>query len=127
MPHSAQKLLFDISSACEEIIEFPEGKNIEDLKSDRLLQLALERQFEIIGEAFYRLDRVDHENLAGKVPEYPKIISFRNVIIHGYDTIKVTPHLLLINYCKTKQINRVRSHLVNYIQKISHAGYLQAR
>jgi len=49
--------------------------------------LALERQFEIIGEAIFRLDRIDHQNLAIKIPEYPKIIGFRNVIAHGYDII----------------------------------------
>lgn len=87
MPRDAQKLLVDIRTACEEIIQFTEGKNIDDFKKDRILQLALERQFEIIGEAIYRLDRIDHEHLAIKIPEYPKIIGFRNVIAHGYDII----------------------------------------
>ncbi|MEX2657025.1 MAG: HepT-like ribonuclease domain-containing protein [Balneolales bacterium] len=87
MPHDVQKLLVDIRTACEEIIQFTEGKNIDDFKKDRILQLALERQFEIIGEAIFRLDRIDHENLTIKIPEYPKIIGFRNVIAHGYDII----------------------------------------
>ncbi len=87
MPHNPQKLLLDISNACEEIMEFTEGKNIAVFKKDRILQLALERQFEIIGEALYRLDRIDHENLIDNIPEYSKIISFRNVIAHGYDIL----------------------------------------
>jgi len=87
MPHDVQKLLVDIRTACEEIIQFTKGKSIDEFKKDRILQLALERQFEIIGEAIFRLDRIDHENLAFKVPEYPKIIGFRNVIAHGYDII----------------------------------------
>ena len=87
MPHSPKKLLLDVSSSCEEIAQFTEGKSFEDFKEDRLLQLALERQFEIIGEAISRLDRIDHENLVSKIPEYPKIISLRNVIVHGYDIV----------------------------------------
>lgn len=83
MPHSVQKLLLDISSACDEIIEFTEDKGFDDFKNDRLLQLALKRQFEIIGEALYRLDRLDQKHLMLRIPEYPKIIGFRNVIAHG--------------------------------------------
>jgi len=79
--------LLDISNACEEIMEFIGGKSIADFKKDRILQLALERQFEIIGEALYRLDRIDHDNLIENIPEYSKIIGFRNVIAHGYDIL----------------------------------------
>jgi uncharacterized protein with HEPN domain len=56
MPHDAQKLLVDIRTACDEIIQFTKGKSFDDFKKDRLLQLAPERQFEIIGEAIFRLD-----------------------------------------------------------------------
>jgi len=49
--------------------------------------LALEREFEIIGEALVRLERLDPEGLACKIPEYRKIIGFRNLVAHGYDII----------------------------------------
>lgn len=52
-----------------------------------MLQLAIEREFEIIGEALYRLARIEEDNLAYKIPEYRKIIDFRNIIAHGYDII----------------------------------------
>jgi uncharacterized protein with HEPN domain len=89
MPHSARKLLLDISLACQEIIEFTEGKSYEDFQEDRLLQLAIEREFEIIGEALFRLEKVDPETLTNKIPEYRKIIDFRNILAHGYDIIDV--------------------------------------
>jgi len=54
-----------------------------------LLQLAIEREFEIIGEALSRLEKVDPETLADKIPEYRKIIDFRNILAHGYDIIDV--------------------------------------
>lgn len=87
MPHSARKLLLDISISCLEIIDFTENKSFEQFQEDRILQLAIERDFEIIGEALYRLARIEEGKLARKIPEYRKIIDFRNIIAHGYDII----------------------------------------
>ena len=87
MPHNIDKLLIDIRIACEEIQDFCSGKSFESLLEDRLLQLALEREFEIIGEALVRLERLDEANLSQRIPEYRKIIGFRNLVAHGYDTI----------------------------------------
>lgn len=87
MPHKVRKLLLDIRLSCQEISDFIEGKNFEDFKEDRILQLAIEREFEIIGEALSRLSRINEKKLGEKVPEYPKIIDFRNIIAHGYDII----------------------------------------
>ena len=41
----------------------------------------------IIGEALFRLERIDAERLDRKIPEYRKIIGFRNLVAHGYDII----------------------------------------
>ena len=87
MPHSINKLLIDIRIACEEITDFCSGKSFEAFLEDRLLQLALEREFEIIGEALVRLERLDEAKLSQRIPEYRKIIGFRNLVAHGYDTI----------------------------------------
>jgi uncharacterized protein with HEPN domain len=87
MPHSIQKLLIDIRIACEEIQTFCTGKSFETLLEDRMLQLALEREFEIIGEALVRLERLDETALSQRIPHYRKIIGFRNLVAHGYDTI----------------------------------------
>ena len=47
-----------------------------------MLRSAVERQFEIIGEAFTGLRRVD-PSLAATIPDLPRIVAFRNVLIHG--------------------------------------------
>jgi uncharacterized protein with HEPN domain len=90
MPHDIRKLLLDISLSCEEVTQFTHGKTFRDFEADRILQLAIEREFEIIGEALVRLERLDPENLERKIPEYRKIIGFRNIIAHGYDVIDDT-------------------------------------
>jgi uncharacterized protein with HEPN domain len=48
-----------------------------------LLQSGVERQFEIIGEALGQLAKVDQQ-LASRITDFQKIVSFRNVLIHGY-------------------------------------------
>ena len=87
MPHKIEKLLLDLRLSCEEIIQFTRGKSFEEYSDNRILQLAIEREFEIVGEALNRLERIDLENLAQKIPEYRRIIGFRNLLAHGYDQI----------------------------------------
>jgi uncharacterized protein with HEPN domain len=51
--------------------------------ADALLRSAVERQFEIIGEALAQLARRDPTR-AAQVPDYRQVIALRNVLIHGY-------------------------------------------
>ena len=48
-----------------------------------MLRSAVERQFEIIGEALGTLARVD-ATIAARIPELRDIVAFRNILIHGY-------------------------------------------
>jgi uncharacterized protein with HEPN domain len=63
-----------------------ENKNLDDYRRDRLLRQAVERNFEIIGEAVGRLAKVDPAT-AARIGQHTRIISFRNLLIHGYDLI----------------------------------------
>lgn len=58
----------------------------ETFADDADLQAIVERQFITIGEALSRVARKDPE-LFARVPEGPEIVAFRNVLVHGYDTI----------------------------------------
>lgn len=80
------KLLWDAQQAVERIARFTDHKSFSDYEADELLRSAVERQFEIVGEAMNQLARVDPA-VAGRIPELPRIVSFRNVLIHGYASV----------------------------------------
>jgi uncharacterized protein with HEPN domain len=50
------------------------------------LRQAIERNFEIIGEAVGRLAKFD-PTTAARLSNLQQIISFRNLLIHGYDLV----------------------------------------
>jgi len=56
-----KKYLFDIQRAAALVMEFASGKAFDDYAADPMLRAAVERQFEIIGEALARLSRLDPE------------------------------------------------------------------
>lgn len=82
----SKKYLQDILRAAELIQEFTEGESQTTYAASLLMQSAVERQFEIIGEALKRLIGSDPET-AGNLSDYRRIISFRNILAHGYDTV----------------------------------------
>ena len=79
----ARKYLYDIQYAAGLLTEFTTGKTFADYERDAMLRAAVERQFEIIGEAMTQLAKVD-EKVVGGIDHYQRIIAFRNVLIHRY-------------------------------------------
>ena len=86
MQPKTPKLLEDIRDAAAFILEAVRGKTIDDYHRDRILRLAIERSFEIIGEAMKRLAQHDPETVA-RIGDHRQIIAFRNVLAHGYDLV----------------------------------------
>lgn len=86
MHADAAKLLWDAQQSAERIARYTAGKSFADYQADDLLRSAVERQFEIIGEAFSQLRRIDPVT-AACLPELPRIVAFRNVLIHGYASV----------------------------------------
>lgn len=78
--------LFDILQAARDIETYTDGLAFVDFMHNGMVQAAVERKFEIIGEALSRIRRLD-ASILEHISEHRRIIGFRNVIIHGYDVI----------------------------------------
>lgn len=80
------KWLNDIYQACALILTATADHTSAEYERDRLLQSAVERNFEIIGEALGRIRRIDPAT-ADSIPDCGAIIAFRKLLIHAYDFI----------------------------------------
>lgn len=69
-----------------DIKSFTRGKQLVDYENDAMLRAAVERNFEIIGEALSQALRFSPQT-AGRVTNEQQIIAFRNRLIHGYATV----------------------------------------
>lgn len=86
MHPKSPKWLQDIADACALIRRATQDKTLTVYEQDGVIRSAVERNFEIIGEALNRIRRSD-PTTAARVPEHDNIIAFRNLLIHGYDVI----------------------------------------
>lgn len=86
MRRSTAAYLYDIHIACEKIRTFIRDKTFEGYTRDSMLSSAVERQFEIIGEALNQLLKVAPD-YSESISDPERIISFRNRLIHGYATV----------------------------------------
>ena len=55
-----KKYLYDIQRAANLLTEFTHGKTFADYERDAMLRAAVEREFEVIGEAMNRLQKSTH-------------------------------------------------------------------
>ena len=85
MKTNINKFLYDIQEAIESIESYiDEIKDFNIYKSNKMIRRAVEREFEIIGEA---LNSIDKLNPQISISSKSQIIGMRNRIIHGYDKI----------------------------------------
>jgi uncharacterized protein with HEPN domain len=83
MSRDPRAYLWDALQAARSIQRFTLGFEALTYSQDELLQSAVERKFEIIGEALNQLSRQDPV-IASRVPDLAQIIAFRNQLAHGY-------------------------------------------
>lgn len=82
-----KQYLLDISDAIDSIYDFLDNKTKEDFESSYLLQSAIIRQFEIIGEAASRLS----DNLKEEFTDisWKNVIGMRHKMIHDYFEVSI--------------------------------------
>lgn len=86
------KYLLDIESVIQEIetIKSKTENNFNTFKADIILQRAVERDLEIIGEAIRKIVEED-PNI--QISSAKNIIGLRNIISHAYDAVE--PKMIL--------------------------------
>ncbi len=87
MQRDPRAFLWDIQAAAGAIERFVDGLDARAYASAELVHSAVERKFEIIGEALGQLLKLD-PTLAGRIPDVRDIIAFRNLLIHGYAVVE---------------------------------------
>ena len=83
MPHDPRAWLWDVQEAAAAIAEFTAGMDAAAYREHHLVRAAVERKFEIIGEALNQLSK-HAPDLAERITDRRQIIGFRNLLIHGY-------------------------------------------
>jgi uncharacterized protein with HEPN domain len=83
--HDPEVTLTQILQYAQETVNICQGKTRHDLDQDRLLNLAITRLLEMLGEAANRVPeeiRIEYSDLP-----WLQMIAARNRLIHGYDSI----------------------------------------
>ena len=83
--HDDKVRLRHMLDRAQEAISMVGERQRQDLGQDRMLELALVRLIEIIGEAAARVSpkgRREHPSIP-----WPEIIGMRNRLVHGYDEV----------------------------------------
>lgn len=86
MQRDPRAFLWDVQDAALSIQSFIKGMDRDTYLGNAMVQAAVERKFEIIGEALNQLSKLD-PTLVARVPDAPQIVAFRNQLIHGYATV----------------------------------------
>lgn len=88
MDNRTKKLLFDILSSINNINEYLDNKRVFDYyDNNQMLQDAVERNIEIIGEAMNQILKLNPDI---SISNSRWVVDARNLIIHGYDEIDNT-------------------------------------
>ena len=86
MNPEARTFAQDILEHANLIQNFLADKTFDDYTNDWIIRSVVERQFSIIGEAMNGLAHHD-PSAAATITAYPRIIAFRNILIHRYSQV----------------------------------------
>ncbi len=84
MTGKTKKYLFDILESINSIENFISNVDFIQYQKNKMIRRAVEREFEIIGEAMNAMIKSDD---SVHISSAERIIGMRNRVIHGYDKI----------------------------------------
>ena len=84
MTDKTRKYLFDILEAVNSIENYISNVDFIQYQKNKMVRRAVEREFEIIGEAMNAMLKADNSI---QITSAERIIGMRNRVIHGYDKI----------------------------------------
>jgi uncharacterized protein with HEPN domain len=88
MRRDPRAFLWDVKESALTIQSFVEGMDASAYAANVMAQAAVERKFEVIGEALNQLSKLD-ARLACRISDLPKIVAFQNQLIHGHANVNV--------------------------------------
>ena len=83
--HDPKVRLLHMRDFAQKAVQLTEGKTRADLEHDKVLRLAVTRLLELVGEAATHVP-IEMRERNPEIP-WPKIVSMRNRLIHGYDDV----------------------------------------
>ncbi len=82
MERDARAFLWDVQQAATAVDQFIADLDAAGYEENALVRAAVERQFEIIGEALNQLSKFAPD-IARRVSDLRQIVGFRNILIHA--------------------------------------------
>ena len=86
MPSRSDGYLLDVLLAARSIQDFTSGQTQESFAADRLRIRAIEREFEILGEAAKNVDETTRQQFPGL--DFRAIVGMRNIVSHDYRRVR---------------------------------------
>jgi uncharacterized protein with HEPN domain len=99
-----------IVDACEKVLRYTADKTYDDYCVDDMLASAVERQLTIVGEAVTKIARTN-STVAAELGDFPRIIAFRNQLVHNYPDIETDAVWLIVQRELPLLVERVRTIL----------------
>lgn len=87
MQHDPRAYLWDVRQAADVILKIVAGLDLRSDSETEVIHSAVERKFQIIGEALNHLSKIAPA-IAASIPDLALIVAFRNVLIHGYAVVE---------------------------------------
>lgn len=114
MQRDAAAYLLDADQAARLVQQFIGSRTLEDFQQDALVEAAVERQLQIVGEALAQLTR-SFPDYQSRIPDLSRIIGLRNILVHGYAFV-VPERIWRI---ATEDVPRLRLHLQQLLREVT--------